>query len=207
LDIAASQLDADAAYKLLVGIVVPRPIAWITTMSRSGIVNAAPFSCYTFVCNDPPMLAINIGRRDGDLKDTARNIVETGEFVVNIVTEGLIASMHATSTECAPDLSEVEALQLATHASRDIRPPRLSASPINLECRLDQVLELGRLRNSLILGEIVRFHISDDLYDKDKVDSVQLRPLARLAGRKYAMLGEVLLMPKAEIPGHPADSR
>jgi flavin reductase (DIM6/NTAB) family NADH-FMN oxidoreductase RutF len=207
LDIAASQIDADAAYKLLVGIVVPRPIAWITTMSRSGIVNAAPFSCYTFVCNDPPMLAINIGRRDGDLKDTARNIVETGEFVVNIVTEGLIASMHATSTECAPDLSEVEALQLATHASRDIRPPRLSASPINLECRLDQVLELGRLRNSLILGEIVRFHISDDLYDKDKVDSVQLRPLARLAGRKYAMLGEVLLMPKAEIPGHPADSR
>jgi flavin reductase (DIM6/NTAB) family NADH-FMN oxidoreductase RutF len=207
LDIAASQLDADAAYKLLVGIVVPRPIAWITTMSRSGIVNAAPFSCYTFVCNDPPMLAINIGRRDGDLKDTARNIVETAEFVVNIVTEGLIASMHATSTECAPDLSEVEALQLATHASRDIRPPRLSASPINLECRLDQVLELGRLRNSLILGEIVRFHISDDLYDEDKVDSVQLRPLARLAGRKYAMLGEVLLMPKAEIPGRPADSR
>jgi flavin reductase (DIM6/NTAB) family NADH-FMN oxidoreductase RutF len=207
LDIAASQLDADAAYKLLVGIVVPRPIAWITTMSRSGIVNAAPFSCYTFVCNDPPMLAINIGRRDGDLKDTARNIVETGEFVVNIVTEGLIASMHATSTECAPGLSEVEALQLATKASRDIRPPRLSASPINLECRLDQVLELGRLRNSLILGEIVRFHISDDLYDKDKVDSVQLRPLARLAGRKYAMLGEVLLMPKAEIPGGPADSQ
>jgi len=207
LDIAASQLDADAAYKLLVGIVVPRPIAWITTMSRSGIVNAAPFSCYTFVCNDPPMLAINIGRRDGDLKDTARNIVETAEFVVNIVTDRLITSMHATSSECAPELSEVEALQLTTHASRDIRPPRLSASPINLECRLNQVLELGRLRNSLILGEIVRFHISDDLYDKGKVDSVQLRPLARLAGRKYAMLGEVLRMPKAEIPGDLADSR
>src|ERR1700730_10652718 len=106
MEIDAASLDADAAYRLLVGAVVPRPIAWITTVSSAGIVNAAPFSCYTFVCNDPPMLAINIGRRDGDLKDTARNIVETAEFVVNIVTDRLITSMHATSSECAPKLSE-----------------------------------------------------------------------------------------------------
>src|SRR3954452_15955032 len=96
VELAADSLDPSAAYRLLVGIVVPRPIAWITTVSPAGLVNAAPFSCYTFVCNDPPMHAINIGRRDGELKDTARNI-ESGEFVVNVVSEDLVEAMHATS--------------------------------------------------------------------------------------------------------------
>ena len=93
MEIAAESLDASAAYRLLVEIVVPRPIAWITTVSPAGLVNAAPFSCYTFVCNDPPMLAINIGRRDGELKDTARDIDESGEFVVNVVSEDLVEAM------------------------------------------------------------------------------------------------------------------
>lgn len=200
MEIAAAALDADAAYKLLAGIVVPRPIAWITTLSPSGRVNAAPFSCYTFVCNDPPMLAINIGRRDGALKDTARNITASGQFVVNIVTEAQIAPMHASSSDCAPDFSEVDALGLATLASRDIRPPRLAASPISLECRLDRIVELGRQRNALVFGEIIRFHVADALYRDGKIDSEQLRPLARLAGRKYAALGDIVTMPAAAIP-------
>jgi flavin reductase (DIM6/NTAB) family NADH-FMN oxidoreductase RutF len=147
------------------------------------------------------MLAINIGQRDGALKDTVRNIVETKEFVVNVVTEDLVAPMHATSTECEPQLSEVDALQLETLMSQDIRPPRLTCSPINLECRLDRILELGRLRNSLVLGEIVRFHIQDGFYNRGKIESEQLRPLARLSGRKYAMLGEILELPVASLPG------
>lgn len=118
MEIAAANLDANAAYRLLVGIVVPRPIAWITTISRAGLINAAPFSCYTFVCNDPPMLAINIGRLDGELKDTARNIEESGEFVVNVVSEDLVELMHATSANCAPDVSEVNALQLTIAPSQ-----------------------------------------------------------------------------------------
>lgn len=199
MEIAAAALDADAAYKLLAGIVVPRPIAWITTISQAGLVNAAPFSCYTFVCNDPPMLAINIGRRDGALKDTARNIAETGEFVVNIVTQALIGPMHASSDECEPGVSEVDTLQLATSASRDVRPPRLTISPISLECRLDRIITLGRLQNSLTFGEIVRFHIRDEIFDNGKIDSELLRPLGRLAGRKYAALGEVLVMPRADL--------
>jgi flavin reductase (DIM6/NTAB) family NADH-FMN oxidoreductase RutF len=200
VNIPAAQLDADAAYRLLVGIVVPRPIAWITTVSPQGMVNAAPFSCYTFVCNDPPMLAINIGQRSGALKDTVRNIVATKEFVVNVVTEALVEPMHATSTDCEPHLSEVEALRLGTIESETVRPPRLSCSPISLECRLDRILELGRLRNSLVFGEIVQFQIVDNLYVNGKIDSEQLRPLARLAGRKYAKLGEILQMPAASIP-------
>ncbi len=203
VNISALQLDAAAAYKLLVGIVVPRPIAWITTMSLHGLVNAAPFSCYTFICNDPPMLAINIGQRDGALKDTARNIVETEEFAVNVVTEDLVAPMHASSAECEQQLSEVDVLQLATVISQDIRPPRLACSPISLECRLDRILELGLLRNSLVLGEILRFHIEDGLYDRGKIYSERLRPLARLSGRKYAKLGEIIEMPEASLPRKP----
>jgi flavin reductase (DIM6/NTAB) family NADH-FMN oxidoreductase RutF len=209
VEIAADDLDASAAYRLLVGIVVPRPIAWITTLSRLELVNAAPFSCYTFVCNDPPMLAINIGRRDGELKDTARNIDETGEFVVNVVSEDLVEAMHATSAETDSALSEVDALRLELARSRVVRTPRLARSPVSLECRLDRVIELGRFRNGLVLGQVVHWHINDTLYDNGKIDSEKLRPVARLAGGKYARLADYLNMPPADLTraaAHPSGS-
>jgi len=199
VEIAAESLDASAAYRLLVGIVVPRPIAWITTVSPAELVNAAPFSCYTFVCNDPPMLAINIGRRDGELKDTARNIDENGEFVVNVVSEDLVEAMHATSAECDPELSEVDALRLDLAPSRVVRTPRLARSPVSLECRLDRIIELGRFRNGLVLGRIVYLHIANTVYDNGKIDSEKLRLVARLAGRKYARLTDYLNMPPADL--------
>jgi flavin reductase (DIM6/NTAB) family NADH-FMN oxidoreductase RutF len=199
MEINATSLDADAAYRLLVGAVVPRPIAWITTVSSSGLVNAAPFSCYTFVCNDPPMLAINIGRRDEQLKDTARNIRENGEFVVNIVGEALLASMHATSAECGPDISEVEALAIAVAPSVAVRPPRIAASPVNLECRLDRVIELGRLQNQIVFGCVVHFHVADAVYDRGRIDGEKLKPVARLAGRRYARLGDIMDLPAADL--------
>ena len=198
MQIAARELDADAAYRLLVGIVVPRPIAWITTVSTDGLVNAAPFSCYTFVCNDPPMLAVNLGRRDGALKDTASNIARSGEFVVNVVREDQVRTMHATSADCPPEQSETELLKLAVAPSAMVRPPRLICSPVNLECRLEQVLELGRLRSRLVLGRIVHFHIADEIYDEGKIVVDKLRPLGRLAGLKYVRLGETVTMLPAE---------
>lgn len=198
MQIAAGELDADAAYRLLVGIVVPRPIAWITTVSDRGVVNAAPFSCYTVVCNDPPMLAVNLGRRDGALKDTARNIAGSGEFVVNVVREDRLRPMHASSADCLPDASETELLGLAVVPSSSVRPPRLGCSPVNLECRLEQVLELGRLRNRLVLGRIVHFHIADEIYDGGKIVVEKLRPLGRLAGLKYVRSGETVTMLPAE---------
>jgi flavin reductase (DIM6/NTAB) family NADH-FMN oxidoreductase RutF len=198
MQIAAGELDADAAYRLLVGIVVPRPIAWITTVSDRGVVNAAPFSCYTFVCNDPPMLAVNLGRRDGALKDTARNIERSGEFVVNVVREDQVRPMHASSANCLPDQSETQLLGLAVAPSSSVRPPRLGCSPVNLECRLEQVLELGRLRSRLVLGRIVHFHIADEIYDEGKIVVDKLRPLGRLAGLKYVRLGETVTMLPAE---------
>jgi len=199
MEIDAASLDADAAYRLLVGAVVPRPIAWITTVSSAGLVNAAPFSCYTFVCNDPPMLAINIGRRDEQLKDTARNIRDSGEFVVNIVGEDLLESMHATSAECGPEISEIEALQIAVAPSIAVRPPRIAASPVNLECRLDRVIELGRLRNQIVFGCVVHFHVADAVYERGRIDSEKLKPVARLAGGRYARLSGVVSLPPADL--------
>lgn len=199
MEIAAANLDAARAYRLLVGIVVPRPIAWITTLSPSGRVNAAPFSCYTFVCNDPPMLAINIGRRDGELKDTARNIERDGEFVVNVVSEDLVHAMHATSAECTSDVSEVDSLGLEISASISVRPPRLARAPVSLECRLDRIIELGRFRNGLVLGSVVHFRVDDSLYENGKIDSAKLRPIARLGGPNYARLSEVLTLPPAAL--------
>jgi flavin reductase (DIM6/NTAB) family NADH-FMN oxidoreductase RutF len=200
VEISAKELDWDATYKLLVGIVVPRPIAWITSVSPAGIVNVAPFSCYTFACNEPPMLAINIGRRHGALKDTARNIEASREFVVNVVPTDAIGPMHASSASSAAEVSEVAALGLETQASTDVRVPRLSCSPINLECRLDRILELGKKRDYLVLAEIVRFHIRDDLYAGGKVDVLGFRPLARLGGPNYAALGQMITMPPASLP-------
>lgn len=198
MEISAAGLDAGAAYKLLVGIVVPRPIAWVTTVGDGGVVNAAPFSCYTFVSNDPPMVAVNCGRREGALKDTARNIAAGGGFVVNVVTEELAGPMHETSAEFPAGLGEPAALGLKLLPSKFIKAPRLACSPINLECMLHQIIELGELKSQLVVGEIVMFHIRDDLLDNGKIETRRLRPLARLGGRNYAPLGDIMTMPPAE---------
>jgi flavin reductase (DIM6/NTAB) family NADH-FMN oxidoreductase RutF len=199
MDVGAKELSQENVYKLLVGIVVPRPIAWVTTLSEQGQVNLAPFSCYTFVCSDPPILAINIGRRGGAMKDTARNIARAQEFVVNVVQEEAIGPMHASSAECPADVSETQALGLPTCPSVQVRPPRLDCSPINLECKLERIIELGRQRNNLILGEVVQFRIRDDIIRDGKIDVTRLRPLARLGGPHYASLGEVMTMAPAAL--------
>ncbi|HZS83512.1 MAG TPA: flavin reductase family protein [Stellaceae bacterium] len=196
--IDAKELSAADAYRLLVGIVVPRPIAWITTLDGSGRVNAAPFSCYTFVCNRPPMLAINLGRRDGTLKDTARNVRQRGDFVVNVVTEALIAPMHQSSSDFAPEISEPSLLGIELAPSRLIDPPRIAASPIALECRLDRIIELGEQANDLVIGRVVAFNINDDIYADGRVDMRKFRPLARLGGPHYAYLGEIITMPSSD---------
>lgn len=195
IDLAASALSAAAAYKLLVGIVVPRPIAWVSTINETGGINLAPFSCYTFVSNDPPMVAVNCGLRDGILKDTQRNAVRSGEFVVNVVSEDLASPMHQSSADFPPETSEAELLGLELAASVTIRTPRIAAAPIALECRLHQVLEFGNLRSQLVVGEVIHFRIAEALYRDGKVDAMGWRPLARLGGPNYARLGEMITLP------------
>ncbi len=196
----ASLLDTEAAYGLLIGCVVPRPIAWITTVNAAGKVNAAPFSSFNYVAHSPPMLAVNIGSRGGELKDTARNIVDTREFVVNAATEALLDVMHRSSAEYPPEVSETEALGIALEPSRFVRPPRIAASPIQMECRLERAIPLGRGLNTLYIGEIVAFHLSPDIFDGRRVDSAKMRPVARLGGPYYAALGEIFNRPRLQQP-------
>lgn len=196
------KLDTETAYRLLVGCVAPRPVAWITTVDEQGRVNAAPFSSYNYVATSPPMLAINIAKRpgSGNTKDTARNIVRSREFVVNVATEHNMELMHLSAQEFAPDVSEVEALDIALLPSRHVRPPRIAISPVQMECRLDQVIVLGRGINTLYIGEIVAFHLSDAVYDGKRVDTAKMRPIARLGGPFYAGLGEIFERPMLQKP-------
>ena len=201
IELSADALSAAEAYKLLVGIVVPRPIAWVSTLNETGGVNLAPFSCYTFVSSDPPMVAVNCGRRQGALKDTGRNAARSGEFVVNVVTEDLAWPMHHSSAEHPAETSEAELLGIAMAPSLVVAPPRVAAAPIALECRLDSILEFGRLKSQLLVGEVLRFRIDEALYRDGKVDVARFRPLARLGGPNYARLGETITMPVVGEPG------
>jgi flavin reductase (DIM6/NTAB) family NADH-FMN oxidoreductase RutF len=194
LSISAASLDAEGCYKLLSGLVVPRPIAWITTQSTAGLVNLAPFSCYTYVCSKPPMVGINIGRRAGQRKDTCRNILERGEFVVNIGDETMVQAIHRSADEYASDVSEVEQLGLELAASQAIATPRLAAVPAAMECRLHSVQEFGETRAEFVVGEVLVFHFRAGLCVAGKVDTAALRPLARLGGPNYAGLGETITM-------------
>jgi flavin reductase (DIM6/NTAB) family NADH-FMN oxidoreductase RutF len=187
-------LSADETYKLLTGVVVPRPIAWVTTLSPSGGINLAPFSTFTFVSPKPPMLAFSVGQRGGVYKDTARNALLTEEYVVHIADRPLIGAVHESAVEHPPEISEVELLGLATEPSLHVKPPRIAAAPIAMECRLRQCLEFGETRSRLIVGEVVAFHFRDGLMQGGKIDTKELDPVARLAGPNYATLGEVVAM-------------
>jgi flavin reductase (DIM6/NTAB) family NADH-FMN oxidoreductase RutF len=193
-------LDTAEAYRLLVGCVVPRPIAWITTVDANGRVNAAPFSSYNYVATDPPMLAVNITSKGDILKDTARNIRESREFVVNVADVSTMAAMHASASEYPPDVSETDALNIELLPSTRVRPPRIAASPVQMECKLDQFIVLGKGRNTLYIGEVVAFHLSTDIYDGQRVDSVAMNPVARLGGPYYSALGEIFNRPMLQRP-------
>ena len=165
-------------YKLLTNLVVPRPIAWVTSLSAAGVVNLAPFSFFNAVGADPLYLVVSIGRRDdGTPKDTVRNI-ETGQgFVVNLVTEELLGAMNVSAVEFPPDRSELEASGLDVAPSARVQAPRLAAAQVSLECKLDRTIALGT--NTLVIGEVVMFHVADRLVD-DRLRIHGFEPLGRL---------------------------
>ena len=149
-------------YKLLTNLVVPRPIAWISSLSQSGVINLAPFSFFNAVGSDPMYVVVGIGRRDsGEPKDSARNIQTSGEFVVNLVTEDLLAAMNITAAEFPPDESELSAVNLHAAPSVRLKAPRLAEAQVSLECKLFQSQPLGT--NTLYIGEVVMFHVADHL--------------------------------------------
>jgi len=149
-------------YKLMTNLVVPRPIAWVSTISQAGLINLAPFSFFNAVASDPPYVVVSIGRRDnGTAKDTATNIAENGEFVVNLVSESLLMAMNISAADFPPDRSELEAVGLVAEPSVRIGPPRVAAAQASLECKLLRSIALGT--NTLFIGEVVMFHVADAL--------------------------------------------
>jgi flavin reductase (DIM6/NTAB) family NADH-FMN oxidoreductase RutF len=191
-EIAAPQ----SIYKLLIGCVVPRPIAWVSSLGEDGVPNLAPFSFFMAVCNDPPTLAFSSGRRAGHKKDTVRNLEFTQDFVVNVVDDALAEQMNLTSGEYPADVDEFALTGLTAAPSVKVKAPRVAEAPINLECRVVQILPVGRGPHSLVLGEIVSFHIRDDLYNPQtgRVDMYNLHPVGRLAGELYTHVQDIFEM-------------
>jgi flavin reductase (DIM6/NTAB) family NADH-FMN oxidoreductase RutF len=194
MKILADSMSPEQTYKLLTGIVVPRPIAWVSTLSEAGLINVAPFSCYTIVSNMPPMIGINIGRKAGTRKDTATNILFNKNFVVNIADETLLEPLHQSAGEYPPQISEAQLLNLETLPGESMPVPRLVAAPISMECRLHSVTPYGDTGAEFFVGEIRVLHIRDGLLNDGKIDSTILRPICRLGGPNYATLGKVVTL-------------
>jgi len=187
-----ADLTGPDAYRLMISVIVPRPIAWTSTVSADGVLNAAPFSYFQALSSRPPMIMIAVGqRRDGTNKDTRSNIEATGEFVVNVVSEDSAAAMVKCSVDHPPEVSEFDTVGLTPAPSVKVKPPRIAESAVAMECRLDRVLEVGS--SGVCIGEVVLFHVRDDVLNEDRtVDPVRLRPLGRIGGSNYAPLREVL---------------
>ncbi|HEY1767121.1 MAG TPA: flavin reductase family protein [Terracidiphilus sp.] len=176
---------ASTAYKLLIGLVAPRPIALITSMDEKGRLNAAPFSAYNYLCVDPPILGIGVTDRPGGEflpKDTARNIRRTGEFVVNVVTEHLAQKMNICATDFPTDMSEVAIAGFTTTPSEKVKPPRLTEAHAALECREHTTLEIGRSR--IILGRVVAIYVEDRYVDPagPYIKAEELHAVGRMNG-------------------------
>lgn len=197
MEIDPSKLSDAEIYKLTTGIIVPRPIAWVSTVSSSGKINLAPFSAFNYVCQSPPMVMFSVTQRDGELKDTTRNVLRTKEFVVNIANADLVAVLHDSSADYAEDESETEFLGLETLPSTSIKTPRIALAPASMECKLVFTKSLGTQNTTMIVGEVKRYHVRDDLIKDGKVNSKDLNPLARLGGPNYTTLNEMITMPRA----------
>lgn len=183
-----AQLSGVEGYKLLTGLVVPRPIGWIGSVSADGVHNLAPYSFFNAVSGNPPMVVFSAGHGDGIRKDTADNVKATGEFTVNIVTDTTVEAMNATSASLPPEVDEFEHAGLTPVDSTLIRPKRVAEAKAQLECRLVNDMHIGAegAGNWLFVGEVVAFWVDTDLLDGTRVDQAKLAAIGRHAGNFYS---------------------
>lgn len=180
-------------YKLLIGSVIPRPIAFVTTQSEAGVVNGAPFSYFNIVSSNPPMVSLSIQRPAGGRKDTARNIYANGEFVVHIVDRDNVGKINETAASLPPSESEVDMAGLTQVPSAVVSVPGIQESKIRMECRLVESVKLGGdgPGSDLFIGKIVQFHVDEAIYENGRIDPRGLDAVSRLAGTNYAAIGEI----------------
>lgn len=180
-------------YKLLIGSIIPRPIAFVTTQSDDEIVNGAPFSYFNIVSSNPPMVSLAIQRPGGRVKDTARNIYGNQQFVVHIVDDENVAKINETAASLPAAESEIELANLTLVPSEYISVPGVKEAKVRMECRLIHAIPLGGEEpgSDLFIGEVVRFHIDEAIYENGRIDPKGLNAISRLAGSSYATIGDV----------------
>ena len=178
-------------YKLMIGTIVPRPIAWVSSVSADGVRNVAPFSFFAGITADPPAICFAPARKTGGAKkDTLSNIEATGEFVVNVVTEGCSEAMNDTATDYPSEVDEFERAGLTAVASRIVAPPRVGESPVQMECKLQTTVEVGNKGAILVVGEVVMFHIDSRVVVDGGVDAGLLKAIGRMGGQEYTRTGD-----------------
>jgi flavin reductase (DIM6/NTAB) family NADH-FMN oxidoreductase RutF len=192
------ELAPNQTYFQMIQTLIPRPIAWVLSENAGGSYNLAPFSYFTAVCAEPPLVMISLGHKpDGSLKDTRVNIEQRGDFVIHIAHREMLEAMNASSATLAAGVSEVEQLGLETTAFAGSRLPRLADARVAYACERYEIREIGPGRQSLIFGRVKHIYLDDGIVDislegRIKVDAERLDPIARLGGSEYAMLSEVI---------------
>jgi flavin reductase (DIM6/NTAB) family NADH-FMN oxidoreductase RutF len=194
-----TSMEERAPYNLLTSIAAPRPIAWVSTISAQGVANIAPFSFYNAVAGFPPTIMFSVSyreRAEHKEKDTLRNVREVGEFVSHVVDEKNADAMIKTSANYPYGINEFDIAQIETIPSIDVRPPRAVSAPVAMECRVTQIIPVEGATNVMVLGQVLRFHIRDDLYRSNGlVDTARMKPITRLGGPvEYAKIGELFYL-------------
>ncbi len=189
-----ADIDRRQLYRLMVGSVVPRPIAWVSTISKEGDVNLAPFSFFTCVSHSPPMLSISVGTKGQAQKHTTRNILETQGYVIHVVVNGMEEEMNICAGNFPPEVNEFEEAGLEAIPSDLVPAPRIANAPVAMECQFRNLITTGEgdEKTNLVIGEVIRWHIREDVMVEDKyIDPVLLQPVGRLAGNHYCRTQDV----------------
>ncbi|MBI4284610.1 MAG: flavin reductase family protein [Chloroflexi bacterium] len=190
-------MDYRDAHHLLIGAIVPRPIAWVSTVGENGVFNLAPFSFYAGLSVKPAIVGFAVGsRRDGSPKDTLRNVLFRKDFVINVVNEALQDTMNTSATPFPPEVSEFEKAGLTPARADLVKAPLVAEAPVSMECQLRQILEFGEFPNqsSFIIGEVLLMHVKDGLLVNGAIDVAQLKAIGRLEGDNYCRTGDRFYM-------------
>ncbi len=194
-----AEIDAQLAYKLMASLIVPRPIGWTSTIGANGQDNLAPFSFFMMITSSPPHIALSIGARDGEEKDTLRNIRASDELVINVVSAALGPRMAITAAEWPSEVDEFVASDLTPAPSEVVRPRRVAEAAANLECVARQIFPVGRMPYGahLVIAEVVRIHVRDDLViANNRIDLQRLDALGRLTGDWYCSTADQFEIPR-----------
>jgi flavin reductase (DIM6/NTAB) family NADH-FMN oxidoreductase RutF len=200
VDLELAQLPPLERYKLLIGLVIPRPIAWVSTWSENGVANCAPFSFFNVISEEPPLCILSFNwRSDGELKHTLKNIRRTGEFVVNLADEGTAPAMHLSSAEIPESESEFARCKLTAVPARMVQHPRIAEAAASLECRVERRIQFGPQRE-MVVGEILLIHAREGIIDPvtKRISEERYRPVGRLFANRYCTTRE-----RFDLPGKP----